>query len=341
MYADDTHLTYAGSNLENVQFCLNEDLANVFNWLQANKLTLNMTKTEFMLIGSRQRLNTLTASPTITMNNTQVSQVTATKSLGVIIDDKLDWQSHIEKLTKKIAYGIGALKRIRHLIPASTLHLVYQALVKPHFDYCDIVWGNCGKTLQDKLQKLQNRAARVLTFSNYDADATELLEFLRWKNLTRQQEIHKATMMFRCLHGLAPEYLSSKFTWRDSAYDLRDSENKLNVPLPPTYYYRKSFSYNGATLWNSLPCDIRNAESLGVFKRQLPMVSVLCGDLVTLNCYAITVSYYSEDEIVGFIKKLKAVWLGVIVAISSAKVEKNMAQHPSTCNGRLQDLFSL
>ena len=114
MYADDTHLTYAGSNLENVQFCLNKDLA-----------TLNMTKTEFMLIGSRQRLNTLTASPTITMNNTQVSQVTATKSLGVIIDDKLDWHSHIEKLTKKIASGIGALKRIRHLIPASTLHLVY------------------------------------------------------------------------------------------------------------------------------------------------------------------------------------------------------------------------
>ena len=85
----------------------------------------------------------------------------------------------------------------------------------------------------------------------------------------RQQEIHKATMMFRCLHGLAPEYLCSKFIWRDSAYDLRDSENKLNVPLPRTNYYRKSFSYNGATLWNSLPCNIRNTESLGVFKRKI------------------------------------------------------------------------
>ena len=116
MYADDTHLTYAGSNLENVQFCLNEDLANVFNWPRDTERTLNMTKTEFMLIGSRQRLNTLTASPTIRMNNTQVSQVRATKSLAVIIDDKLDWHSHIEKLTKKIASGIGALKRIRHLI---------------------------------------------------------------------------------------------------------------------------------------------------------------------------------------------------------------------------------
>ena len=146
-----------------------------------------------MLIGSRQRLNTLTASPKIRMNNIPVSQVTATKSLGVIIDAKLDCNNHIEKLTKKIASGIGALKRIRHLIPASSLHLIYEALVKPHFDYCDIVWGNCRKTLRDKLQKLQNRAARVLTFSNYDTDATEPLEFLGWKNLARQQEIHKGT----------------------------------------------------------------------------------------------------------------------------------------------------
>ena len=130
-----------------------------------------------------------------------------------LIDDKLDWHCHIEKLTKKITSGIGALKRVyRSLIPASTLHLIYQALVKPHFDYCDIVWGNCGITLRDKLQKLQNRAARVLTFSNYDADAPELFEFQGWKNLARQQEIHKTTMMFKCLDGLAPGCLNSKFT---------------------------------------------------------------------------------------------------------------------------------
>ena len=82
----------------------------------------------------------------------------------------------------------------------------------------------------------------MLTFSNYDADATELFEFLRWKNLARQQEILKATMVFRCLQGLAPEYLYSRFTWRDPAYDLRDSENKLNVPLPRTNYHRKALA---------------------------------------------------------------------------------------------------
>ena len=130
-----SHLTYAGDCVDNLQLYLNLDLKNVHNWLRENKLTLNATKTEFMLIGSRQRLSTLTDSPTITINDNQVSQVTTAKSLGVTIDNKLDWSSHIDKLTKKVASGIVAIKRIRHLVPQATLHLIYQALIQPHFDY--------------------------------------------------------------------------------------------------------------------------------------------------------------------------------------------------------------
>ena len=70
----------------------------------------------------------------------------------------------------------------------------------------------------------------------------------------------------------APDYLCSKFERRETAYNLRDSENKLNVPLPRTNYYKNSFSYSGATLWNSLPRDIRQAESLGLFKCLLKYV---------------------------------------------------------------------
>ena len=101
-----------------------------------------MTKTEFMLIGSRQRLSTLTESTTFAINlinDFQVRQVATAKSLGVTIDGRLDWSGHIEKVTKKVASGIGAIKRIRHLVPQATLHLIYQALIQPHFDYYNIV----------------------------------------------------------------------------------------------------------------------------------------------------------------------------------------------------------
>ena len=159
----------------------------------------------------------------------------------VTIDNKLDWSSHIDKVTKKVASGIGALKQIRQLVPQATLHLIYQALIQPHFDYCHIVWGNCGITLLNKIQKLQKRAASVLTYSNYDADAGHLFELLGWKNLASQQQIQRATMVYKSLHGLSPDYLCSKFERQETAYNLRDSENKLNVPLPCTNYYKNSF----------------------------------------------------------------------------------------------------
>ena len=203
------------------------------------------------------------------MNGTRVEQVASTKSLGITIDDEVSWNCHIEKLTKKIVSGIGAMKRVRHLVPPATLRLIYQVLIRLHFDYCSTVLGTCGVTLQDKLQKLQNRAARILTLSNYDVNAGQLLEILGWKNLHRQRNIQKATMVFKCLHGLAPDYLASKFAERNTSYSLRDSENKLDVRLPRTNYLKNSFSYSGATLWNCLSYEARCAEFLRSLKREI------------------------------------------------------------------------
>ena len=182
------------------------------------------------------------------------------------------WHSHIDKLSKKIASRIGAIKRIIPFVSPKILHYIYNALVQPHFDYCSIVWGNCGKTLSERLQKLQNRAARdrILTSSSYDADARYLLQQLGWKDLITRRQIQVALMVFKSLNDLAPDHLSSMFTERStSGYVLRDSTNKLNVPLPRTNYLKRSFSYRGATLWNSLPCNLRQEKFLNRFKQLL------------------------------------------------------------------------
>ena len=134
---------------------------------------MNMTKTEFKLISSKQKLYTLSASPVLSINGTPVNQVPTSKSLGVRIDANLTWGSNIEKLAKKIVSGIAAIKRVRQFVPPATLHLIYKALTQPHFDYCNVVWGDYSIKLADKLQKLQNRSARALTFSSYDADASQ------------------------------------------------------------------------------------------------------------------------------------------------------------------------
>ena len=109
MYADDTHLTFASNNIETINDVMNLDLSNVNTWLTANKLTLNSSKTEFMLIGSRQRLVTYDTSPKLIIGGDIIQQVSSVKSLGVHIDENLSWTIHIEKIAKKIASGIGAI----------------------------------------------------------------------------------------------------------------------------------------------------------------------------------------------------------------------------------------
>ena len=223
-----------------------------------------------MVIGSRQRLSTLSDTLELSIGNVPIEQVSTVKSLGIHIDENLSWHFHIDKLCNKIAFAIGAIKRVKPFVPQSTLLNVYNSLVQSHFDYCSLVWGNYGKTSSNKLQKLQNRAARVITSWSYDVDVDSLCHNLSWKELHSQRQIQKVFMVFKSLNGLVPEYITCKFVTRNvSNYALRYSANKLVVPFPRTNYTKNSFSYSGATLWNSLPYNIRESSSLNQFKRLL------------------------------------------------------------------------
>ena len=183
MYADDTHIAYAGSDLHLIQSSLSHDLEKLSKWLVSNRLTFNATKSEFMLIGSRRRSSTLSDDTQLSIDNVPIEQVPTVKSLGIYIDENLTWYPHIDKLCKKIASTTGAIKRVKPFVPQSNLLNIYNSLVQSHFDYCSLVGGNCGKTLSNKLQKLQNRASRLITSSNFDVDVDSLFHKLSWKDL--------------------------------------------------------------------------------------------------------------------------------------------------------------
>ena len=146
---------------------------------------------------------------------------------------------------------------------------IYQALILPQFDYCSPVWDELSVTLSDKLQKLQNRAARVITRSSYYTSASILLNRLNWDNLSTRRKKLKATLMFKLIKGLSAMYLQDLFSIRSTPYNLRDSEIKLNPPKPRTNYCKRALGYSGALLWNSLPVILRKSDSLGYLKGNL------------------------------------------------------------------------
>ena len=126
----------------------------------------------------------------------------------------------------------------------------------------------CGTTLACKIQKLQNRAPRVLTSANYDTNTDILFEKLGWTDLQSQRKIAKGTLVYKALNGLTPDYLTQMFTERSriAYYTLRATGDKLALPQARTNYLKDSFSYSGAVLWNSLPNEVRQANTLSQFK---------------------------------------------------------------------------
>ena len=149
--------------------------------------------------------------------------------------------------------------------------MIYNSLILPHFDYCSIVWDNLGKGLGQKLQRIQNRAARIITESDYNVRSSDILTLLNWSNLetTRTQQLK--TFMYKTVNGMVPNYLSNKFSLISTVHEhnLRGSNHKLFVPRPLTESLKKSFSYRGATQWNDIPVAHARAQSVAEFNSKI------------------------------------------------------------------------
>ena len=128
-----------------------------------------------MIIGTHQRLAKVSKEINVSIDGKTVKQVYSKKTLGVIIDDKLCWNEQNDNISKKVSKGIGMLRRAKPFVSTETLIYIYQTLVQPNFDYCSVVWGNCGEALKEKLQKLHNRAARVITGDTYEIRSFDIL----------------------------------------------------------------------------------------------------------------------------------------------------------------------
>ena len=169
------------------------------------QVILECTKTEFMIMGTLQKLSSLDSDPFMTpfkliLNNYEIRRVkkTTTKYLGMIVDDCLTWEDHMKLYTLKINRDIGIIKRIKQLISEKAALLFYQTLIDPYFRYCSTVWWQCGETLKDKLQALQNRAARSIAKVKYeDSDHLQLLFKFGWLSVRNLISYERESLCIR------------------------------------------------------------------------------------------------------------------------------------------------
>ena len=181
-----------------------------------------------MIIGSRQRLHAQCDEIDISIDDKMIKRVDHSKSLAVTIDAQLSWSEHVDEICKKASSAIGALKRVRPFISKDVAVQIYNALILPHFGYCSLVWDCMSGYLSDKLQKLQNRAARVITKLPFDTSSNLLLSTLKWEKLSLRRKKQKALIMYKTLNELALEYLQCLLTQRH----VNDYNLKINFRCP-------------------------------------------------------------------------------------------------------------
>ena len=156
MYADDTHLSSTMSYPNDINVELIPEFVKICDWLQVNKLSLNILKTDYMVTGTEKMLTQLGSIPKIKIGSSYLKRVVKTKSLGMIIDDNLRWKEHIDYICSKTKRSIGIISRTKGVIPTGSSIQLYKSLVEPYFRYGNTVWGLCNDNLIDKLQLLQN-----------------------------------------------------------------------------------------------------------------------------------------------------------------------------------------
>ena len=166
LFADDTNLLYADKNLKSLEKTVNNELVRVSDWLNANKLTLNAKKSNFVIFRPHQRK--MDHSVNILMFDNSNHILTSleckdhVKYLGVLLDSHLSWKYHIDNVALKISRIIGVIARLRHLVPFTTLLSIYRSLILPYLSYGLAVWGQAAKSHLQKIFVLQKRVLRLM-----------------------------------------------------------------------------------------------------------------------------------------------------------------------------------
>jgi len=149
------------SDIDPLVKSVNLELEKITDWFKANKLSLNIKKTHFILYRTKNKK--IVSNISIKIDNIAINQETSTKFLGVIINQSLSWNDHISIVKQKVSKSIGIIKHIRKNLPQSVLSALYFSLVHPYFEYCNIVWGICRSAVFNSLFLQQKKAIRVIT----------------------------------------------------------------------------------------------------------------------------------------------------------------------------------
>lgn len=226
-----------------------------------------------MIIGSKQRLNHFkNDSITLKYEDICVEQCRIFKCLGIMIDENILWSDHVDYLCRKVFAGLAMLRRVKPYVDDISLKLLYTCLIQSQTDYCCEIWGNRFLSHIDKITKLQKRAARMILNCNMYTPSKELFTRMKWIPFQERVKYFRCIFVFKCLNDLSSDFHKDVFqevSTQHNFYTRQCTRHDLIIDKCHTEYLKNAISYDGASLWNKLPSNIKQISNVKTFKLAL------------------------------------------------------------------------
>ena len=261
-FADDTTVYHSHQDTDELVRQLNNQLIVVDSWLCANRLSLNIEKTSYMIISNDNADNV-----DLKIRNCSLNRVYSAKFLGITLDDKLNFKEHVSNISKKISSSIGAIYRVKPYVPPFIIYKLYYSLVYSHLTYAIITWGKSNLGNIHIVSKLQEKALKLLpgdlesTFKNNNIMKFEsIYKYFVCLKFFKSEKDHNHKYLCDIIQNLKPDHnYSTRFS----------SSDNYNVPHFNFSKYKSSYLYNAISIWNNLPIELKQENYYNKFKNKL------------------------------------------------------------------------
>ena len=260
-YADDTTPYYFGSTTTEVLDNLSCLTKKLFSWFANNQMKANDDKCHLILSSPEDDI-----AFQIENSTTKCSKVK--KLLGVHIDYKLKFDTHVETICKKAHRKLNALSRITNYMELPKRRILMNVFFKAQFNYCPVIWMNHSRGLNNKINRLHERYLRII-YNDKRSNFEELLNKDNSVSIHHHNIQALAIELYKVVNDMFPEVISEVFQVRDTPYyNLRNNSQFLTYPIHSVYNGTESASYLGPKIWEQISAEIRNKESLDSFKEK-------------------------------------------------------------------------
>ena len=256
-YADDTNLLLTDNSLKKINKYVNPDLSLLCHWLRANKLSLNTSKTEIIIF--RPKNKQINKKLNFRISAQKIDICNKVQYLGVVLEENLEWNTHLNTLKLKLNRAIVLLCKIRHYVPKFLLKTLYYTIFHSHLIYTCQIWGQGSNTL-NKIQPLQDKAVRIINFKPDNHNVGELY---------KRDKILKVSVYIKLLNSLFVRdvLLNSSippfqnfFTKSENLHQHNTRHAQQNSVVlsqrNSVFYGIKSIQHQAATTWNQLQNEV-------------------------------------------------------------------------------------